>query len=113
MLHLLKRHTFAVIAHFDFALALTFAYPKEILMPVLPPGLQLDEYQGCGFVAIALVQVRRLRPAVLPAILGNDFFLSGYRIFARFRTAQGRRLRGLYILRSDADKHLMVALGAS
>jgi hypothetical protein len=40
--------------------------------------------------------------------LGRDFFLTGYRIFARFRTAEGRLLRGLRILRSDADRRTMV-----
>ncbi len=112
MLYLFRRHPFRVVAHFDFSLAATFAYPKELLISLLPPGLQLDEYEGYGFVAVALVQVRKLRPAVLPAIFGNDFFLAGYRIFTQFRTWQGRRLRGLYILRSDADKQVMVTLGS-
>jgi uncharacterized protein DUF2071 len=112
MLYLLRRHPFRVVAHFDFSLAVTLAYPQEIIKPLLPPGLELDEYGGYGFVAIALVQVRKLRPAVLPSVFGSDFFLAGYRIFTRFRNRQGRRLRGLYILRSDADKQLMVTLGS-
>src|SRR5438552_4181764 len=79
----------------------------------LPPGLQLDTWQGRGFVAIALVQTRGLRPVGLPARLGQDFFLSGYRIFARFTPASGRQrtLRGLRILRSDTDRRLMVLFG--
>jgi hypothetical protein len=112
MLYLLKQHPFRVTAHFDFSLVATFAYPRELLVPLLPPGLWLDEYEGWGFVAIALVQVRKLHPSVLPAFLGQDFFLSGYRIFTRFRNAKDRTLRGLYILRSDADKQVMVTLGS-
>ena len=109
--YLLKRHPFAVKAHFDFSLVLTFAYPAEVLVPLLPPGLALDTYEGLGLVAIACVKVKGLRPVWMPTALGQDFFLTGYRIFTRYQTLEGRRLRGLYILRSDADKGLMVTLG--
>lgn len=82
MWHMLKRHPFAVEAHFDFTLALTFAVPAEKLRPLLYPGLELDTYhRDTGFLAIAMVQTRDLRPEVLPAELGQDFFLTGYRIF--------------------------------
>lgn len=107
----LKRHPLPVAAHFDFSLVLTYAFPSNLLGPLLPPGLVLDEYAGHGFLAIALVATRELRPAFLPRILGQRFFLSGCRIFSRFRTRSGRALRGLRILRSDADSPLMVRAG--
>src|SRR5262249_21707572 len=56
-------------------------------------------------------QTRSLRPAGLPRGCGQDFFLAGYRIFARFRPDRGRTCRGLRILRSDADRRAMVAGG--
>ncbi len=111
MRHLLRRHPFAVEAHFDWTLVLTYAFPAATLRPLLPPGLTLDEHEGQGFVAVALVQTRGLRPAGWPAALGQDFFLTGYRIFARHRTAAGRTLRGLRILRSDTDRRRMVWSG--
>jgi hypothetical protein len=111
MLHVLKRHPVPVKAFFRHGLVLTYAMPAEALAPLLPPGLRLDTHHGQGFLAIALVQTEGLRPAFLPRILGQDFFLSGYRIFARFDTHAGRTLRGLRILRSDADRRLMVAFG--
>ena len=89
MRHLLQRHPFAVEAHFDWTLVLTYALPAATLRPLLPPGLTLDEYDGQGFVAVALVQTRRLRPAGWPTWSGQDFFLTGYRVFTRFR--DGRR----------------------
>ena len=110
MLHLLKRHPFAVRAHFDRSLVLTYAFPEALLRPLLPPGLVLDTYAGQGFLAIALVQTRRLRPNFLPAFLGRDFFLSGYRIFSRLGN-ESSALRGLYILRSDTDRRLMAIAG--
>lgn len=111
MLHRLKRHPFPVEAFFRHSLVLTYALPAERLQPLLPPGLQLDCHGEHGFLAIALVQTQGLRPAFLPRALGQDFFLSGYRIFARFPTPAGRTLRGLRILRSDADRRLMVGFG--
>jgi len=56
-----------------------------------------------------MVQTRRLHPAFLPAALGVDFFLTGYRVFTRFATKPS--LRGLRILRSDTDRLLMAVGG--
>ena len=109
MLERLKRHPLAVEAHFRHSLVLTYAWPRQVLEPLLPPGLVLDRHHEFGFTAIALVQTERLRPAFLPASLGLDFFLIGYRIFVRVVDAPS--LRGLYILRSDTDRRTMVALG--
>src|SRR5580693_1468897 len=109
MLHLLKRHPFPVQAFFRQSLVLTYAFPASVLQPLLPPGLSLDTYGDYGFLAIALVQTQKLRPSFLPAALGRDFFLSGYRIFARL--ASGASLRGLHILRSDTDSRWMAAAG--
>lgn len=111
MLHLLKRHPLPVRAFFRHCLVLTYAFPERALIPLLPPGLMLDSYRGLGFLAIAMVQTEKLRPVGVPAALGQDFFLTGYRVFSRFRTAAGRTLRGLRILRSDADRELMVQAG--
>lgn len=108
MLAGLRRHFIPIQAFFRRSLVLTYAYPEEILWPLLPQGLTLDSYEGSGFLAIALVQTERLRPVGLPAIFGRDFFLSGYRIFSRYRRPDGKVLRGLRILRTDADSHLMV-----
>jgi hypothetical protein len=111
MFHVLKRHPLPIRAFFEHCLVLTYAYPQELLQPLLPPGLTLDTHGELGFLAVALVQTRRLRPAFLPAACGMDFFLAGYRIFTRFRTAAGRNLRGLRILRSDTDRPLMAWAG--
>ena len=110
MLSLLQRHPIPISAHFSHSRVLTYAIEPEILEPLLPPGLVLDTYRGFGFLAIALVQTRQLRPSFLPAAFGRDFFLSGYRIFTRL-AGGGRSLRGLRILRSDTDHQWMVRAG--
>ena len=110
MLDALKRHPFAVEAHFRWSLVLAYALPADVLKPLVPDGLVLDTYDDLGIVAIALVQTESLRPKGFPKALGRDFFLSGYRVFVRL-DRPGKDLRGLRILRSDTDKRMMVALG--
>lgn len=111
MLHLLKRHPIAIEANFDFTLVLTYALPAEVLKPLLFPGLVLDSLEDFGFVAVAMVNAKKLRPKGSPSVFGQDFFLTGYRIFVRFENKEGRKLRGLRILRSDTDKPLMSVFG--
>jgi hypothetical protein len=43
--------------------------------------------------------------------MGNDFFLIGYRIFVKYTNTVGKRLRGLYILKSETDQKKMEYLG--
>jgi hypothetical protein len=112
----LKSHPFAVEAFFDRSSVLTYAAPPTALQPLLPPCLKLDTYLGAdgrewAFVAVAMVQTRHLRPKGFPAFLGNDFFLIGYRLFVTYTTSAGKRLRGLYILKSETDKQRMVLMG--
>lgn len=111
LLEALKRHPFAVEAFFRRSLVLAYAVPRAVLGELIGPGLELDTYDDWGFLAIAMVQTERLRPRGLPAWLGRDFFLSGYRVFTRFPRLGQPPLRGLRILRSDTDRLLMARLG--
>lgn len=111
ILNYLRRHPFPVNARFERAVAVSFAFPESILRPLVPEALEIDTYEGFGFVTAAMVWTRNLRPAGFPAILGQDFFLAGYRVFTRFHDDSGRRLRGLNILRSETDKRRMVWMG--
>jgi uncharacterized protein YqjF (DUF2071 family) len=111
MFHLIKRHPIQIRAQFEFVLVLTYAVPARSLIPFLTPGLQVDEWNGYGFLAVAFVQTNHLRPAVLPSFFGQSFFLIGYRIFCRYRCLNGRILRGLRILRSDTNRKVMAVLG--
>ena len=109
MLYRLRRHPIPIEAFFSHSLVLTYAYPASLLAPLLPPGLIVDTYGEYGFLAIAMVQTKRLHPAFLPGPIGLDFFLTGYRIFTRF--AAKPSLRGLRILRSDTNRRLMATAG--
>jgi len=113
MLAQLKDHPFSVEAYFDYSIVLTFAYPKEQLAHLLPECLELETYQDkWAFLAVAIVQTKGLRPKGFPSFLGNDFLLTGYRLFVKYTDIRGKRLRGLYILKSETDKKLMETLGS-
>ena len=64
-----------------------------------------------AFIAVALVETKGLRPKGFPRFLGSDFFLIGYRVFVRYRSLAGNRLRGLYILKSETDRGRMEFFG--
>lgn len=121
----LARHPIAVRATLRECVTLTYAVPATVLRTMLPPGLTLETLADDGFVAVAMVQTERLRPDGVPAVLGGNFFLAGYRIFVTLTQVAGtlgashpqcqppgRTLRGLRILRSDTDRTLM-ALGGN
>ncbi|WP_298495185.1 DUF2071 domain-containing protein [uncultured Algibacter sp.] len=112
MLLFLKNHPFAVEAFFESSLVLTFAVPKEELQSMLPECLELDIYNDTyAFIAAAMVQTKNLRPKGFPEFMGNNFFLIGFRIFVRYTTKDGKRLRGLFILKSETNKKKMEFMG--
>lgn len=109
----LKDHPFSVKAHFETSMVLTFAVAKEELEHWIPECLSLDLFDNkWAFVAVALVQTKELRPSIFPRFMGNDFFLIGYRIFVQYHNIHGKRLRGLYILKSETNKKKMEKLGS-
>src|SRR5687768_10512557 len=112
MLSFLKNHPFSVEAFFTSSVVLTYAVDKEELLPLLPECLEPDVFdEKWGFVAFALVQTEALRPKGLPKVVGSNFFLAGYRVFVRYTSERGNRLRGLYILGSQTDSRRMEFFG--
>lgn len=108
----LNKHPFAVDAHFQRSLVLSYALPKADLEALIAPPFELDLFQDrYAFLAIAFVQVTGLRPSALPKCFGRSFILAGYRLFVRYTGPDGRRLRGLQILRSETNKRSIVSLG--
>ena len=112
MLSFLKNHPFAVEAFFERSMVFTFAVPKNEVQSLIPPCLELDTFNDeWAFIAVAMVETKNLRPKGFPGFLGNDFFLIGYRVFVRYVNKEGKRLRGLYILKSETNKREMEFLG--
>lgn len=112
MISFLKNHPFAVETHFESSTVLTFSIPKEELESLIPECLELDTFNDkWAFIALAMVQTKELRPKGFPKFMGNNFFLVGYRIFVRYTNNAGKKLRGLYILKSETNKKKMEFLG--
>jgi uncharacterized protein YqjF (DUF2071 family) len=112
MLSFLKKHPFAVEAFFERSLVVTFAIPKEQMQHLIPESLELDTLNDkWAFIAVAMVQTKALRPKGFPKVMGNDFFLIGFRVFVRYTNQAGKNLRGLYILKSETDKKKMSFFG--
>ncbi len=108
----LKDHPFAVETFFESSLVLTYAVKKDELKNLIPECLELDLFNDeWAFIALAMVKTKDLRPKGFPKFMGNDFILTGYRIFVRYTDARGKRLRGLYILRSETNKMKMSFFG--
>jgi uncharacterized protein YqjF (DUF2071 family) len=108
----LKNHPFAVETFFKSSLILTYAVPKEELKNLIPECLELDTFNdNWAFIAIALVDTKKLRPKGFPSFIGTDFILAGFRVFVRYTNTQGKRLRGLYILKSETNKKKMSFFG--
>lgn len=112
MLNFLKNHPFPVETKFKKSIVLTFSIPKEELESLIPECLELDVYDNkWAFIAVAMVETKNLRPKGFPHFMGNNFFLIGYRVFVRYTNKKGKRLRGLFILKSETDKKKMEFFG--
>jgi hypothetical protein len=79
------------------------------LEPLVPASLALEQHDDRGFVAVALVDLDRLRPAALPRRRGIAARFVGYRTFVRAAAAGGRTRRGLKVLHTDVDGWPLVA----
>lgn len=111
-MNFLKNHPFAVETYFESSIVLSYAIAKEELQDLIPECLELDTFDDkWAFVAVAMVNTKGLRPKGFPKFLGNDFFLIGFRVFVRYTDKRGKRLRGLYILKSETNKRKMAFFG--
>lgn len=108
----LKNHPFAVETTFEKSVVLTFAIRKEELKNYIPECLELDVFEEkYAFIAVALVATKKLRPKGFPELFGDDFNLVGYRVFVKYVDNRGKKLRGLFILKSETNKSKMTFFG--
>lgn len=106
------KHPFSIKAILEKTVVLTYAVPLDELMRLLPPQLVPDTHdEKWAFIAVAAVRTRSLRPFFLPSWSGAGYTLIGYRVFVKYKDSNGKRLRGLYILKSQTDSLAMKVLG--
>ncbi|MBI2335390.1 MAG: DUF2071 domain-containing protein [Deltaproteobacteria bacterium] len=115
MLYLFKRHRFPTKALLREALVLTFALPAALLEPWLAPSLKLEtlhrDKKNYGLLYLTLFQMEALRLASLPSWLGKNLFLASYGLLVRYKTKNGKLLRGFRTLRSDTDQRVFSIFG--
>lgn len=105
----LQRHPLSMSTRFRDAIVLTYAFPEETLRSLVPAALALETRDDVAFVAVAVVDMRQLRPSGLPRWAGTDAIFVGYRVFVRTQLPGGRVRRGLKVVRTDVNRlHLLV-----
>jgi hypothetical protein len=108
----LKNHPFAVEAHLDSTLVLTFAVPYKELKKFLPNIFELELYEKTwAFFTVTTGQIRDLKPKGFPKILGNDFYLINYQLVVKFHDSAGSSYKGLLNLKIETDRKKIMYLG--
>jgi Uncharacterized conserved protein (COG2071) len=85
--------------------------PAKSARALLPPQLELVTRVGFAFWNIVVCEISGLRPALLPAAVGLDYWHVAYRLHVRAHTAAGVSIEGLHFLRSDCDRTLVALAG--
>jgi len=92
-------------------LVLVYRTPAGTVRDLLPEGLNLLVRNGNAFWNIAISQVQALRPWGLPPWAGFECAMVTCGLNVSMQTPTGKRIRGLYPIRSDADPRFLWFLG--
>jgi Uncharacterized conserved protein (COG2071) len=90
---------------------LSYATPEEAVDGLLPKGINPLTYQGFAFLNIVISRILRMRPMRIPATFGLSYWHIAYRLYASVDLAPDKTITGLYFLRSDIDRSLMIIPG--
>lgn len=85
--------------------------PVETVMPLLPRPIEPVTKGGFAFWNIVVCRLDGLRPAPLPAAVGLGYWHVAYRLHARAIEESGEPIEGLFFVRSDCDRRLVVTAG--
>jgi hypothetical protein len=89
----------------------TWRTPIGAAQPHLPAPLELVTHGGFAFWNVVVCEVRGLRPAPLPPIVGLGYWHVAYRLHTRVRVESGETIEGLYFVRSDSDRLIVSTAG--
>lgn len=90
-----------------------FTYQTSIASAraILPPPLEPVTHGESAFWNVVVCHIRSMRPAPLPDWVGLSYWHVAYRLYAKFRKANGEIVEGLYFVRSDCDSRLIASVG--
>ena len=98
----LPKHPVPMTTVFRHCLLANYAITPQALAAVLPAPLVPDLASGRAWLSVVIADMRRMRPAGVPAALGVSYRQVVYRAVVRCGSS-----RGVYFLRSDADSRVM------
>lgn len=104
------RRPIALRGRFLWTFHFTFRAPEEILRSQVPPSLEPITHRGWAFWDVAVSEFLHLRPALVPLPIGLRGHCAAYRIYARYRPADGQPTDGMYFVRCDCDHPLAASL---
>lgn len=102
----LPKHPFPVQTVFRRCLLANFAVDPELLDQLLPRHVEPDTYDGHAYVSVVIGQMDKMRPVLVPRLLGITYNQIVYRAAVRCGDETG-----VHFLRSDADSRIMAMLG--
>ena len=105
-----RKNPFTMTGTLEHTFLLNHAVSPEKLRPLIPRVFEPDLHKGHAFFSLVIVDLRRMRPAWLPAFMGFDYVHIGYRVPVWFES-NGSRRRGVYFVRSDGSKRLFNFFG--
>lgn len=89
------------------------SYPVQpaALSAFLPPDAELSTWQGLAWVSACFVNIRRMRPCVVPNPLGIEFNYLIHRTRARVPYPDGARRESVLVLEANINNRLYAAMG--
>ncbi len=81
------------------------------MLTELPPELEPITHGGFAFWSAVVSELREMRPAFLPRVMGISYRHVAYRVYVRCHPPAGPPQPGLYFLRSDCDSHFVRLAG--
>lgn len=83
-----------------------WAVDAEVLKPLIPPGLELDIFDGKAWISLVPFTMQKIRPKFLPAVsVVSDFHEINLRTYV---SKDGKS--GVYFINIEAEKHFSAFL---
>lgn len=90
---------------------INFSVDMQEVLPGLPPGLQVRDFQGRALISLVNVQLRNMQPGFLPQALHFNYQHIGFRLLVDDSHFNAGQAKGIFFLRSFTNKALMVQAG--